>query len=92
MESLFKEKFKEINKNDEKNKLIKNAKKVDKFLKNFKKTKIFFAYFGYEIWSNFWWKKIRTTLIFDAGKLFRLKENKFNLCSVPLLNVFIHTH
>ena len=60
-----------------KNKLIKNAKKVDKFLKNFlkkQKYSLLISAMKYGVISG--GKKIRTTLIFDAGKLFRLKENK----------------
>ena len=57
-----------------KNKLIKNAKKVDKFLINYlKKTQIFINQSN-EIWSYIWGKKIRSTVIFDAGKIFNLKK------------------
>ncbi len=60
-----------------KNKLRKNAKKVDKFLINFLRNQnnsLLISPMKYGVISG--GKKIRSTLIFDAGKLFKLKANK----------------
>ena len=60
-----------------KNKLRKNAKKVDKFLINFLRNQnnsLLISPMKYGVISG--GKKIRSTLIFDAGKLFKLKVNK----------------
>ena len=66
-----------------KNKLISNAKKVDKFLKNYlnKQEKSLLLYpMKYGVLSG--GKKIRTSVILCAGKLFGIKEKKLiNLCA-----------
>ena len=66
-----------------KKKLIKNAAKVDKFLikylKNQKKS-LLVKPMKYGVISG--GKKIRSTVIFDAGKLFRINEKKLiNICA-----------
>ncbi len=64
-------------------KLKKNAKKVDKFLINFikkQKKSLLVAPMKYGVISG--GKKIRSTIIFDTGKLFKIKEKKLiNICS-----------
>ena len=66
-----------------KNKLHRNAKKIDKFLINFlkkQKNSLLISPMKYGVISG--GKKIRTTLIFDAGKLFRLKEKSLiHICA-----------
>ncbi len=66
-----------------KNKLNKNAKKIDNFLLNFlrKQNKsLLVSPMKYGVING--GKKIRTTLIFDAGKIFKLKEKKLiNICA-----------
>ncbi len=60
-----------------KNKLIKNAIKVDKFIINFLKKQKYsslVAPMKYGVISG--GKKIRSTIIFDVGKLLNLKKNK----------------
>ena len=66
-----------------KNKLIKNAKKIDQFLISFlKKQKKIFINTAYEIWSDFWRKKIRSTIVLDTGKMFNISEKKLlNICA-----------
>jgi len=64
-------------------KLIRNAKKIDifliKFLKKQKKS-LLVKPMKYGIISG--GKKIRSTIIFEAGKLFNIKENKLlNICA-----------
>ena len=60
-----------------KTKLKNNAKKIDKFLINFlrkqKKTSLV-SPMKYGVISG--GKKIRSTIIFDAGKIFKIKEKK----------------
>ena len=60
-----------------KKKLIKNAKKVDqfliKYLKNQKKS-LLLKPMKYGVISG--GKKIRSTIIFDTGKLFKISEKK----------------
>ena len=66
-----------------KNKLIKNAKKVDKFLINFLKKQnntLLLKPMKYGVISG--GKKIRSTIIFDLGKIFNLSEKKLiNICA-----------
>ena len=66
-----------------KRKLIKNAKKIDEFLINFlKKQKISLLIkpMKYGVISG--GKKIRSTIIFDTGKIFNVKEKKLlNICA-----------
>ena len=60
-----------------KNKLDKNAKKIDKFLLRFlkkQKKTLLVTPMKYGVISG--GKKIRTTIIFDTGKLFKIKERK----------------
>ena len=65
------------------NKLNKNAKKIDKFLINFlkkQKNSLLVAPMKYGVISG--GKKIRSTIIFDTGKVFKLKNNKLiNVCA-----------
>ena len=64
-------------------KLINNAKKVDKFLIKFlnkQKSSALFYPMKYGLISG--WKKIRSTIIFDTGKLFKIKEKKLlDICA-----------
>ena len=66
-----------------KKKLLKNAKKIDQFLINFlKKQKISLLVkpMKYGVISG--GKKIRSTIIFDTGKIFNIKEKKLlNICA-----------
>ena len=66
-----------------KKKLIKNAKKIDKFLINFlkkQKTSLLVKPMKYGVISG--GKKIRSTIIFDTGKIFDIKENELiNICA-----------
>ena len=66
-----------------KNKLIKNAKKVDDFLINYlkkQKNSLLIRPMKYGIISG--GKKIRSTIIFDAGKIFNLNHKKLiNICA-----------
>tara|TARA_Y100000591_G_scaffold281889_1_gene261951 strand:- start:1220 stop:2092 length:873 start_codon:yes stop_codon:yes gene_type:complete len=66
-----------------KNRLIKNAKKIDKFLINFlkqQKTSLLVTPMKYGVISG--GKKIRSTIIFDVGKLFKIKEKELmNICA-----------
>ena len=66
-----------------KKKLKKNAKKVDKFLINFikkQKKSLLVPPMKYGVISG--GKKIRSTIIFDTGKLFKIKEKKLiNICA-----------
>ena len=66
-----------------KKKLIKNAKKIDKFLINFlkkQKPSLLVKPMKYGVISG--GKKIRSTIIFDTGKIFDIKENKLiNICA-----------
>ena len=58
-------------------KLKKNAKKIDFFLLNFlnkQKNSLLTTPMKYGVISG--GKKIRSTLILDAGKLFKIKEKK----------------
>ena len=58
-------------------KLKKNAKKIDKFLINFlnkQKKSSLVSPMKYGVISG--GKKIRSTIIFDSGKIFNLKEKK----------------
>ena len=65
------------------NKLKKNAKKVDKFLINFlknKKKSLLLNPMKYGIISG--GKKIRSTIILDTGRIFKLREkNLINICA-----------
>ena len=64
-------------------KLINNAKKVDKFLINFlkkQKSSLLVKPMKYGIISS--GKKIRSTIVFDTGKLFKINEKKLiNICA-----------
>ena len=66
-----------------KNKLIKNSKKVDKFLINYlkkQKTSSLIIPMKYGVISG--GKKIRSTVIFSAGKIFNLTQIKLiNICA-----------
>ena len=66
-----------------KNRLIKNAKKVDKFLINYlknQKKSLLIDPMKYGVISG--GKKIRSTIIFDAGKIFNLNQKKLiNICA-----------
>ena len=66
-----------------KNKLIKNAKKVDRFLLKYIKkqdSSLLTHPMKYGVISG--GKKIRSTIIFDAGKLFNLSQKKLiNICA-----------
>ncbi len=66
-----------------KKKLIKNAKKVDKFLINFlkkQKPSLLVKPMKYGVISG--GKKIRSTIIFDIGKIFSISETKLiNICA-----------
>jgi len=66
-----------------KNKLLKNANKVDKFLINYLKKQdnsLLIAPMKYGVISG--GKKIRSTLIFDVGKIFKLEQKKLiNICA-----------
>ena len=66
-----------------KNKLIKNAKKIDKFLINYlnrQNHSLLINPMKYGIISG--GKKIRSTIIFDAGKIFGLNKKKLiNICA-----------
>ena len=64
-------------------KLKKNAKKIDKFLINFlnkQKKSSLVSPMKYGVISR--GKKIRSTIIFDSGKIFNLKEKKLiSICA-----------
>ena len=64
-------------------KLKRNAKKVDKFLINFinsQKKSLLVAPMKYGLISG--GKKIRSTIIFDVGRLFKIKEKKLiHICA-----------
>ena len=66
-----------------KRKLIKNANKVDKFLINYlkkQKKSLLVRPMKYGVISG--GKKIRSTIIFDFGKIFNLSEKKLiNICA-----------
>ena len=66
-----------------KNRLIKNAKKIDKFLINFlkqQKSSLLVKPMKYGVISG--GKKIRSTIIFDIGKIFKFNEKKLiNICA-----------
>ncbi|RPG95956.1 MAG: polyprenyl synthetase family protein [Candidatus Pelagibacter sp. TMED286] len=66
-----------------KNKLINNAKKIDKFLLNFlkkQKHSLLIKPMKYGVISG--GKKIRSTIIFDVGKIFDINQKKLiNVCS-----------
>ena len=66
-----------------KKKLLKNAKKIDQFLINFlkkQKKSLLVKPMKYGIISG--GKKIRSTIIFDTGKIFNIKEKKLlNICA-----------
>ena len=66
-----------------KKKLINNAKKIDKFLINYLKKQdnsLLIKPMKYGVISG--GKKIRSTLIFDAGKIYNLSEKKLiNICA-----------
>ena len=66
-----------------KNKLIKNAKKIDQFLIKFlnkQSSSLLVKPMKYGIISG--GKKIRSTIIFDTGKIFNIKEKKLiNICA-----------
>ena len=66
-----------------KNRLIKNAKKVDKFLINYLKKQnnsLLINPMKYGVISG--GKKIRSTIIIDAGKIFKINQKKLiNICA-----------
>ena len=62
-----------------KNKLIKNAKKIDNFLINYLKKQeksLLINPMKYGVISG--GKKIRSTIILNAGKIFNLEKKKIN--------------
>ena len=65
------------------NKLDKNAKKIDRFLINFlKKQKKSFLVTPMKYGVISGGKKIRSTIIFDTGKLFKIKERRLvDICA-----------
>ena len=74
-----------------KKKLIYNAKKVDRFLINYlkkQKKSLLSSPMKYGVISG--GKKIRSTIIFDTGKLFKIKEKK--LISVCAAVECIHSY
>ena len=66
-----------------KNKIIKNSKKIDKFLINYLKKQDMSSLMypmKYGVISG--GKKIRSTVIFSAGKIFNLNQKKLiNICA-----------
>ena len=66
-----------------KNKLKKNANKIDKFLINYlnkQKKTLLINPMKYGVISG--GKKIRSTIIFDLGKIFKLNQKKLiNICA-----------
>ena len=66
-----------------KNKLNKNAKKIDKFLISFikkQKKSLLVSAMKYGVISG--GKKIRSTIIFDTGKLLKINQKKLiNICA-----------
>ena len=66
-----------------KNKLVKNSKKVDKFLINYlrkQENSLLINPMKYGVISG--GKKIRSTIIFDAGKIFKINQKKLiNICA-----------
>jgi farnesyl diphosphate synthase len=66
-----------------KKKLIKNAKKIDKFILNYlkkQKKSLLITPMKYGVISG--GKKIRSTIIFDTGKIFNINETKLiNICA-----------
>ena len=66
-----------------KNKLVNNAKKVDKFLINYlkrQKNSLLINPMKYGVISG--GKKIRSTIIFDTGKIFKINHRKLiNICA-----------
>ena len=66
-----------------KKKLFKNADKIDKFLINFikkQKQSLLVKPMKYGVISG--GKKIRSTIIFDAGRIFNLNDKKLiNICA-----------
>ena len=64
-------------------KLKKNAKKIDKFLINFinkQKKSLLVSPMKYGVISG--GKKIRSTIIFDMGRLFKIREKKLvHICA-----------
>ena len=66
-----------------KNKLVKNAQKIDKFLINYlkkQKNSLLINPMKYGVIAG--GKKIRSTIIFDAGKIFNLDKKKLiNICA-----------
>jgi farnesyl diphosphate synthase len=75
-----------------KKKLSKNAKKVDKFLTTYLKNQNQSSLsqpMKYGLISG--GKKIRSTIIFDTGRIFNINEKKL-ITYVQQLNVFIHIH
>ena len=89
IDKLFKAKVKSITKDTKKIKkmikkrLINNAKKIDKFLINYLKKQdnsLLIKPMKYGVISG--GKKIRSMLIFDAGKIYNLSEKKLiNICA-----------
>ena len=78
-----------------KKKLIKNAKKIDRFLINFlkkQKNSLLVKPMKYGVISG--GKKIRSTIIFDTGNLFKVKEKKLiNICAaVKCINSYSLIH
>ena len=66
-----------------KNRLVKNAKKIDNFLINYlkkQKHSLLINPMKYGLISG--GKKIRSTIIFDAGKIFKISQKKLiNICA-----------
>ena len=58
-----------------------NARKTDQFLKTYLNNQKNTSLTSNEIWGFVWWKKVRSSIILNTGKLFDLSEkNLINLC------------
>jgi len=72
-----------------KKRLAKNARKVDRFLINFlkkQKTSLLVKPMKYGVISG--GKKIRSTIIFDTGKIFNIKEaDKLEIIEQPIIEI-----
>ena len=75
-------------------KLNNNAKKIDKFLINFlkkQKKSLLVTPMKYGVISS--GKKIRSTIIFDTGRLFNIKKKKLlSICAVECIHSYSLIH
>ena len=56
-----------------------NARKTDQFLKTYlNNQKKNTSPTSNEVWGFVWWKKVRSSIILNTGKLFDLSEKKIN--------------